>query len=174
MWSVLEARRKEGEAAIEERWSEKNTLLGEKWSEKFAEAMRKLMECENERTAICARVTALEAREMDGDLPSWTRCDGVIISVSPAFLRLIGIPAGIPHSKDWVLKRFEDLASAGKISEQFVSAIPEMDRRAASHQMCVRSGIEITSDLKVTLVKRASTSGQGEVICIGYVFPEDD
>jgi len=144
-----------------------------------AEGEKRLSEqiaaCDSERQALRAEVAAHVSRLIalevahGGDFPRWVRShDGVIVSVSPAFVQHVAAPRGY-RAADVVGRRFEDLP---KFDQALVSILAQLDAECLNSGYASRCGVPIAAGVTATVVKTVRSGQMGDVVFIGIICPE--
>lgn len=104
--------------------------------------------CESERAELRSIVTALQI-SMATAAPEWVRDNtGVIRSVSPEFVRMIGVRLGL-HSKDFLGK---SLSRIGGLSTDLPATLKELERRAAVHKYAIIMNVTFAPNLYVSII----------------------
>lgn len=128
----------------------------------------KIDECDKERQLLKARVSAIEAA-IGEDMPTWRRTnDGLIVSVSRAFVRLFLTPLHL-NASDLIGRRFEDL---DVFPQEMLNTLASMVEEAILEGNSVRHSIPVNERMKITIIKVTSYSEKNETVFISAVCPE--
>lgn len=157
--------------AVAALWSRQDRLRAEARRElaaRVAELQGEIDGCADDRDSLSVRVTSLEAANTL-DLPRWVRTqDGVLMSVSPAFVQLFGAPNGY-RAADMVGRKLADLTN---FSPELLRILTEMDGEALRRGYSSRSGVPISDGITATVIKGVRSGGTGDVVYIGCAVPD--
>lgn len=126
----------------------------------LASVNKKIKECHDEKLVLADRILVLEVAK-EGDFPRWVRNhDGVIMSVSPEFVRVFGATHGYKRT-DLIGKKFSQL---GAFSRELVDTLTEMDTEVLTgSNYATRHGVEISPGSYATILKTTVSSASGLV-----------
>lgn len=126
----------------------------------LARVNKKIKECHDEKRDLADRILVLEVSQ-SGDFPRWVRNqDGVIMSVSPEFVRVFGATHGYKRG-DLIGKKFTDL---GAFSRELVETLASMDVEVLTgSNYATRHGVEISPGAYATILKTTVSSPSGLV-----------
>lgn len=126
----------------------------------LASVNKKIKECHDEKKDLADRLLVLEVSQA-GDFPRWVRNqDGVIMAVSPEFVRVFGATHGYKRG-DLIGRKFSDLTA---FSRELVETLASMDAEVLrGSNYATRHGVEISPGAFATILKTTVSSPTGLV-----------
>ena len=124
--------------------------------------------CQKHLDELRHRLSALELLASP-DVARWvTAQNGIVQSVTPAFVRLVGTTYGYTAT-DFVGKHLREL---DRLPAAMLDALRDLKAAAASHGSAGRSGVPVGPLLSATVIKSCQASATGELVFVSVAAPE--